>query len=72
MAPSDDTVPHAYQNFTHEGDDQIPSLPIHVCSESGRHYLLWADIQDAFVGVSHLLSPFGSRVLFMINNSEEL
>ncbi|KAG0085829.1 hypothetical protein BGZ93_009325 [Podila epicladia] len=74
MVPSDDTVPHAYQNFTHEseGDDQIPCLPIRVCPETGKHYLLWADIQDAFVGVSHLLSPFGSRVLFMIGHSEEL
>ncbi|KAF9309334.1 hypothetical protein BG003_009875 [Podila horticola] len=50
---------------------QPPSLPTHLCPETGKRYMLWTDIQDNIVGASHL-ETYAGRVMFMIDNHGEL
>ncbi|KAG0082740.1 hypothetical protein BGZ93_009208 [Podila epicladia] len=49
----------------------LPSLPTHLCPETGELYILWSDIQDNIVGASHL-QTYAGRAMFMIDKHGEL
>lgn len=73
MTPSDYIDPAVVlQKFKSEDGKSLPSLPAHVCEATGEQYVLWRDIQDAFVGVSHLQDFRGSRVLFTVDDNGEM
>lgn len=72
MASSEETNPQAFQAFqafqSHAGK-LLASQPTHVCSETGKRYTLWSDIQHAFSGVDHLEDQQKSMIPFMVDNN---
>ncbi|KAG0015964.1 hypothetical protein BGZ81_011445 [Podila clonocystis] len=59
------------QKFEFKDHARLPSLPTHLCPETGERYILWGDIQDNIVGASHL-QTYAGRAMFMINKDGEL
>lgn len=50
----------------------LKAQPTQVCSKTGKRYVLWSDIEQAFGIACYLETIYGGRVLFMINDNGEL
>lgn len=76
MRPPEDTNPSVIiQKFQSEDGEPLGTLRTLICEETGESYVLWKDIQEAFVGIGHLDDwsyGFDLRVLFMVDKAGEL
>lgn len=71
MQPAEDPDPPILQQFQCKDNEPLASLPTRVCTDTGKRYLLWSDVQHAFDDLDHVLN-YGSRVLFEIDEHGEL
>ncbi|KFH69286.1 hypothetical protein MVEG_04101 [Podila verticillata NRRL 6337] len=76
MRPPEDTNPSVIiQKFQSEDGEPLGTLRTLICEETGESYILWKDIQEAFMGIGHLDDwSHGSarRVLFLVDKAGEL
>ncbi|KAF9201779.1 hypothetical protein BGZ59_002521 [Podila verticillata] len=72
MALSDSADPPVFQRFLSKNGEPLTSLPIKTCSESGKRYIFWSDIQNIFEDVVYLRDLDELIVLFMIGQDGEL
>ncbi|KAF9375847.1 hypothetical protein CPC16_000501 [Podila verticillata] len=72
MALSDSADPPVFQRFLSKNGEPLASLPIKTCSESGKRYIFWSDIQNIFEDVVYLRDLDELIVLFMIGQDGEL
>ncbi|KAF9211613.1 hypothetical protein BGZ59_007842 [Podila verticillata] len=72
MAPLVYPAPPIIQKFKSPDDKPLFSLPAHLCSDTGKYFVYWSDIQNAFEGIFYLLDESEERLLFMIDESAEL
>lgn len=72
MALSDSAYPPVFQRFLSKNGEPLASLPTKTCSQSGKRYIFWSDIQNIFEDVVFLKDLDGLIVLFMIDQDGEL
>ncbi|KAF9369727.1 hypothetical protein CPC16_004226 [Podila verticillata] len=61
------------QKFISKDGIPLTSLRSHPCiTDNPNRYILWTDIQHAFMGIDHLETTDEKRVLFMIDSDDEL
>lgn len=73
--PEDSNPSVIIQKFQSEDGEPLGTLRTLICDETGESYVLWKDIQEAFVGIGHLNDwsyGFALRVLFMADKTGEL
>lgn len=64
--------PPIFQQFNSQDGNALGSLPTLVCPETNARYTLWADIEDSFPGLDCLRDWSRMRLLFMIDQGDEL
>ncbi|KAG0335225.1 hypothetical protein BG000_007692 [Podila horticola] len=62
----------SFQKFKSKDGTELTSLQCHICEETGKQYILWTDIRQAFDGVVYLQVYDNYVVLFMTANNGEL
>lgn len=60
------------QRFQSQDFTSLISLPSRTCPKMGERYVLWSDIQKAFEGINYLTQSWGPRVLFMVDDEDQV
>jgi len=72
MALSEKHIASDFQAFRSHDGESLDSQPTRVCSDTGKRYILWSDIQHAFKGAIHLEDQHQRKIMFMIDNNGEM
>lgn len=72
MASLKSADPPVLQKFESKYGESLGRLPTQVCPMTGRRYILWSDIQNAFSTVVRLSDGGKASLLFMVDKDGEL
>lgn len=72
MASLKSADPPVLQKFESKYGETLGRLPTQVCPMTGRRYILWSDIQNAFASVVRLSDGGKASLLFMVDKDGEL
>ncbi|KAF9332223.1 hypothetical protein BG006_004911 [Podila minutissima] len=61
-----------FQTFKTQKDEPLSSRAAQRCDETGKSFVLWSEIQKAFVNINYLQDWQEERVLFMIDKCGKL
>ncbi|KAG0085842.1 hypothetical protein BGZ92_008657 [Podila epicladia] len=64
--------PQLFQTFKTQDDKPLSSRAAQWCPETRKHFVLWSEIQKAFVNINYLQDWLDERVLFMIDKHGKL
>lgn len=66
------SLPLYFQHFCSQDGEPLQSVRAHVIGRFGDLFVYWNDIQTVFADIDHLTDKHGDRVLFEVEEHNEI